>query len=175
MVPVVPSTKRHFFQIGGPMLVSLPLFKGRECEPGKADSFLPGDQKNATLPATTANRSTDEPKAATDRNALPGENVGRVAMPEPCGRQEGPPQQARRPDARLEALAAVDYNIESLLFWGLVPRLEGGQLVLDGIADMEPEDRDGVERWLAHGSWTSETRKDRIVRALQTGRKTALC
>lgn len=157
------------------MLVSLPRFKGRECEPGKADSFLPGDQKNATLPATTAIRSEDEPKSAMERNALQNKNEGRVAMPESCGRQEEPSQQARRLDAMLEALATVDYNIESLLFWGLVPRLEGGQLVLDGIADMEPDDRDGVERWLAHGSWTSETRKDRIVRVLQTGRKTALC
>ena len=139
------------------------------------DVFSPaGDKGNATLPATTAIRSEDEPKATTDRNELPGEKVDRVAMPEPGGKQEEPPR-GKRPDARLEALAAVDYNIESLLFWGLVPRLEGGQLVLDGIADMEPEDRDGVERWLAHGSWTSETRKDRIVRALQTGRKTALC
>lgn len=140
------------------------------------DVFSPaGDKGNATLPATTAIRSEDEAKATEQQNAPQNGNVDRAAMPEPSGRQEEPPQQARRPDARLEALAALDYNIESLLFWGLVPRLEGGQLVLDGIADMEPEDRDGVERWLAHGSWTSETRKDRIVRALQTGRKTALC
>ena len=70
MVPVVPVAKRYFFQIGGPMLVSLPRFRGQKMASGK-DVFSPaGDKGNATLPATTANQSKDEAKA-TEQQSVP--------------------------------------------------------------------------------------------------------
>lgn len=76
------------------------------------------------------------------------------------------------PDS-LHRLAVVDTNIDALLGWGLVPHLQDGQLVIGGIEDMGPEDRAGLERWLAHKGPGGEPRRERVARALRTGRKAA--
>ena len=152
--------------------------------------LLPGTPETSrNAPAETI-RSKDEPKAITNKNEPEIENVGvscQKSFQVPSGlkaetvrsmseardtpHHEHTPKGVDIPDS-LHRLAAIDGNIASLVRWGLVPRLEGGQLVLDGIEDMKPEDRDGVERWLAHGE---EQRRERVIQALRTGRKAALC
>lgn len=73
----------------------------------------------------------------------------------------------------LHRLAAVDTNIDALLGWGLAPHLQDGQLVIGGIEDMGPEDRARLERWLAHKGPGGEPRRERVIRALKTGRRCA--
>ena len=99
-----------------------------------------------------ANRTEDEPKAA----------------PHPVPTPKG----VHSVDT-LHRLAAVDTNIDALLGWGLAPHLQDGQLVIGGIEDMGPEDRAGLERWLAHKGPGGEPRRERVIRALKTGRRCA--
>lgn len=73
----------------------------------------------------------------------------------------------------LHRLAVVDTDIYALLGWGLVPHLQDGELVIGGIEDMGPEDRAGLERWLAHKGPGGEPRRERVIRALKTGRRCA--
>lgn len=82
------------------------------------------------------------------------------------------PKDVDIPDS-LHRLAVVDTNIDALLGWGLVPHLQDGQLVIGGIEDMGPEDRAGLERWLDHSGPNGEPRRERVARALRTGRKAA--
>ena len=50
----------------------------------------------------------------------------------------------------LHRLAAIDTNIDALLGWRLVPHLQDGVLVIDGMDALDAENRAGLERWLAH-------------------------
>lgn len=130
---------------------------------------MPGDSSKLKAEAI---RTMSEARGTTAKGN-PSDGQRSPAVPLSAVFEGGePPQPERSPDSSLARLAAIDGNIASLVRWGLVPRLEGGQLVLDGIEDMKPEDRDGVERWLAHGE---EQRRKRVIRALRTGRKAALC
>lgn len=56
----------------------------------------------------------------------------------------------------LHRLAAVDTNIDAMLGWGLVPHLQDGALVIDGMDALDAESRAGLEGRLkalikAHG------------------------
>ena len=73
----------------------------------------------------------------------------------------------------LHRLAAIDTNIDALLGWGLVPHLQDGALVIDGMDALDAESRAGLERWLAHAGPNGEPRRERVIRALKTGRRCA--
>lgn len=73
----------------------------------------------------------------------------------------------------LHRLAAIDTNIDALLGWGLVPHLQDGALVIDGMDALDAESRDGLERWFAHKGPNDEPRRERVIRALKTGRRCA--
>jgi hypothetical protein len=73
----------------------------------------------------------------------------------------------------LHRLAAVDTNIDAMLGWGLVPHLQDGALVIDGMDALDAESRAGLERWLAHKGPNGEPRRERVIRALKTGRRCA--
>lgn len=73
----------------------------------------------------------------------------------------------------LNRLAVVDTNIDALLGWGLVPHLQDGELVIGGIEDMGPVFRAGLKRWLDHPGPNGEPRRERVIRALKTGRRCA--
>ena len=73
----------------------------------------------------------------------------------------------------LHRLAVVDTNIDALLGWGLVPHLQDRELVIDGIDALDAESRAGLERWLAHAGPNGEPRRERVIRALRTGRRAA--
>ena len=111
-----------------------------------------------------ANRTEDEPKAAPE--------VRSKSEPRDTPHHEHVPKGVDIPDS-LHRLAVVDTNIDALLGWGLVPHLQDGQLVIGGIEDMGPEDRAGLERWLDHPGPNGEPRRERVARALRTGRKAA--
>lgn len=81
------------------------------------------------------------------------------------------PQQEQSINTFLERLAREDTNIDALLGWGLVPRIEDGKLKLKGAAKLAPEALDGLKRWLAHIGPNGEARREQIIRALTTGRK----
>lgn len=76
------------------------------------------------------------------------------------------------PDS-LHRLAALDTNIDALLGWGLAPHLQDGVLVIDGLDALDAESLDGLERWLAHKGPGGEPRRERVIRALRTGRRAA--
>lgn len=80
-------------------------------------------------------------------------------------------REERTPQSKLEQLAREDTNIDALLGWGLVPRIEDGKLKLKGAAKLAPEALDGLKRWLAHIGPNGEARREQIIRALTTGRK----
>ena len=71
----------------------------------------------------------------------------------------------------LYRLVALDTNIAALVGWGLVPHLQDGELVIDGLDALDAESRAGLERWLAHDGPNGEPRRERVLRALRTGRK----
>lgn len=73
----------------------------------------------------------------------------------------------------LHRLAAIDTNIDALLGWRLVPHLQDGVLVIDGMDALDAENRAGLERWLAHKGPGGEPRRERVIRALKTGRRCA--
>lgn len=73
----------------------------------------------------------------------------------------------------LHRLAAIDTNIDALLGWRLVPHLQDGALVIDGMDALDAESRDGLERWFAHKGPNDEPRRERVIRALKTGRRCA--
>ena len=102
----------------------------------------------------------------------------------PCAtlRTKDEPKAAPHPDPTpkgvhsvdfLHRLAAIDTNIDALLGWGLVPHLQDGELVIDGMDALDAESRDGLERWLAHAGPNGEPRRERVIRALRTGRRCA--
>lgn len=62
---------------------------------------------------------------------------------------------------------------DALLGWGLVPHLQDGELVIDGMDALDAESRAGLERWLAHAGPNGEPRQERVIRALKTGRRCA--
>lgn len=80
-------------------------------------------------------------------------------------------REERAPQSKLEQLAREDTNIDALLGWGLIPRIEDGKLKLKGAAKLAPEALDGLKRWLAHIGPNGEARREQIIRALTTGRK----
>ena len=80
------------------------------------------------------------------------------------------PKDVDIPDT-LYRLAALDTNIAALVGWGLVPHLQDGELVIDGLAALDAENRAGLERWFAHAGPNGEPRRERVLRALRTGRK----
>ena len=67
----------------------------------------------------------------------------------------------------LHRLAAIDTNIDALLGWRLVPHLQDGVLVIDGVDALDAENRAGLERWLAHAGPNGEPRRERVIRALR--------
>ena len=73
----------------------------------------------------------------------------------------------------LYRLAALDTNMAALVGWGLVPRLQDGELVIAGLDRLDAENRAGLERWLAHAGPNGEPRRERVIRALRTGRRAA--
>ena len=111
-----------------------------------------------------ANRTEDEPKA------MPV--VQSKSEPRETPHHGDTPRGVDTMDF-LNRLAVVDTNIDALLGWGLVPHLQDGELVIGGIEDMGPEDRAGLERWLAHKGPGGEPRRERVIRALKTGRRCA--
>lgn len=76
------------------------------------------------------------------------------------------------PDS-LHRLAVVDTNIDALLGWGVVPHLQDGVLIIGGMDALDAESRAGLERWLDHPGPNGEPRRERVARALRTGRKAA--
>lgn len=80
------------------------------------------------------------------------------------------PKDVDIPDT-LYRLVALDTNIAALVGWGLVPHLQDGELVIDGLDALDAESRAGLERWLAHAGPNGEPRRERVLRALRTGRK----
>lgn len=90
---------------------------------------LPGTPETPTNASYATNQTKDEPKAAPH--------------PEPASKGVDIPDTLHR-------LAALDTNIAALVGWGLVPHLQDGELVIDGLDALDAESRDGLERWLAH-------------------------
>ncbi len=82
------------------------------------------------------------------------------------------PKDVDIPDT-LYRLAALDTNIAALVGWGLVPHLQDGELVIDGLDALDAENRAGLERWFAHKGPNGEPRRERVIRALRTGRRAA--
>lgn len=76
------------------------------------------------------------------------------------------------PDS-LHRLAALDQNIAALLGWRLTPHLQDGVLIIGGMDALDAESRVGLERWFAHKGPNGEPRRERVARALRTGRKAA--
>ena len=73
----------------------------------------------------------------------------------------------------LERLAALDTNIAALVGWEVVPHLQDGELVIDGLDRLDTENRAGLECWFAHKGPNGEPRRERVIRALRTGRRAA--
>ena len=73
----------------------------------------------------------------------------------------------------LERLAALDTNIAALVGWEVAPHLQDGELVIDGLDRLDAENRAGLERWFAHKGPNGEPRRERVIRALRTGRRAA--
>ena len=120
--------------------------------------------KTPQLSPCAANRTKDEPKAAPV--------VQSKGEPRETPHHGDTPRGVDTIDI-LNRLAVVDTNIDALLGWGLVPHLQDGELVIGGIEDMGPEDRAGLERWFAHKGPGGEPRRERVIRALKTGRRCA--
>ena len=120
--------------------------------------------KTPQLYPCAANRTKDEPKAAPV--------VQSKGEPRETPHHGDTPRGVDTIDI-LNRLAVVDTNIDALLGWGLVPHLQDGELVIGGIEDMGPEDRAGLERWFAHKGPGGEPRRERVIRALKTGRRCA--
>ncbi len=83
------------------------------------------------------------------------------------------PQLEQSANDTLERLAALDTNIAALVGWGAVPHLQDGELVIIGLDRLDAENRAGLERWLAHKGPGGEPRRERVIRALRTGRRAA--
>lgn len=111
-----------------------------------------------------ANRTEDEPKAAPA--------VRSKSEPRDTPHHEHTPKGVDIPDT-LYRLAALDTNIAALVGWGLVPHLHDGELVIGGMDALDAESRAGLERWLDHPGPNGEPRRERVARALRTGRKAA--
>ena len=82
-------------------------------------------------------------------------------------------QQEQSASTFLERLADEDTNIAALVGWGLTPHLQDGELVIDGVDRLDAENRAGLERWLAKPGPGGEPRRERVIRALKTGRRCA--
>ena len=146
----------------------------------------PGDMLKAGVPIRLWVEAgiAEAEKGARQGEAFPLPCAPEMPQNAPCcaNRTEDEPKAAPHPDPTpkgvhsvdtLHRLAAVDTNIDALLGWGLAPHLQDGQLVIGGIEDMGPEDRAGLERWLAHKGPGGEPRRERVIRALKTGRRCA--
>ena len=72
----------------------------------------------------------------------------------------------------LHRLAAIDTNIDALLGWGLVPHLQDGALVIDGMDALDAESRDGLERWFAHKGPNDEPRPGSVSNVNNSSRQT---
>lgn len=85
----------------------------------------------------------------------------------------GAPQQEQTASTFLECLAGEDTNIAALVGWELTPHLQDGELVIGGVDRLDAENRAGLERWLAKPGPGGEPRRERVIRALKTGRRCA--
>ena len=96
-------------------------------------------------------------------------------MPEPERSQKGQCAATEGPQVSdfLRRLAEVDSNVACLVGWGFPPRLEGGRLILDGLDAETPEIQAAVGRYLDHRDIHGEPRRERVIRALKTGRRAA--
>ena len=123
-------------------------------------------------------------KGARQCEALPLPCAPGTPQNPPCAtlRTKDEPKAAPHPDPTpkgvhsvdsLHRLAAIDTNIDALLGWRLVPHLQDGVLVIDGMDALDAENRAGLERWLAHKGPGGEPRRERVIRALKTGRRCA--
>ena len=159
-----------------------PGVKAWPCAVGKD----PGDMLKAGVPIRLWVEAgiAEAGKYARQGEALPLPCAPETPQNAPCAanRTEDEPKAAPHPDPTpkgvhsvdsLHRLAAVDTNIDALLGWGLVPHLQDGELVIDGIDALDAESRAGLERWLAHAGPNGEPRQERVIRALKTGRRCA--
>lgn len=146
----------------------------------------PGDMLKAGVPIRLWVEAgiAEAGKYARQGEALPLPCAPETPQNAPCAanRTEDEPKAAPHPDPTpkgvhsvdsLHRLAAVDTNIDALLGWGLVPHLQDGELVIDGIDALDAESRAGLERWFAHAGPNGEPRRERVIRALRTGRRCA--
>lgn len=131
---------------------------GKDARQGEALP-LPGIPETPQNAPCATDRTKDEPKAAP---AHRGKSEPR----------DTPPKGVDSPDS-LHRLVGEDTNIAALVNWGLSPHLETGELVIDGMDALDAESRPGLERWLAHAGPGGEPRRERVARALRTGRRAA--
>lgn len=136
------------------MLMPISLFGQAVNGNGKEGSAFP-------MPEQTGAAASPMPEASpTPWGTLQSKNEPKAA-----------PQLEQSVSVFLERLVREDTNIAALLGWGLVPRIEDGKLKLKGAAKLSPEALDGLKRWLAHIGHNGEARRERVIRALTTGRK----
>lgn len=159
-----------------------PGVKAWPCAVGKD----PGDMLKAGVPIRLWVEAgiAEAGKYARQGEALPLPCAPETPQNAPCAanRTEDEPKAAPHPDPTpkgvhsvdsLHRLAAIDTNIDALLGWRLVPHLQDGALVIDGMDALDAESRAGLERWLAHAGPNGEPRRERVIRALKTGRRCA--
>ena len=132
---------------------------------GEGAAASPSIMPETSTPAPcAANRTEDEPKAAPA--------VRSKSEPRDTPHHEHTPKGVDIPDS-LHRLAVIDTNIDALLGWGLVPHLQDGVLIIGGMDALDAESRAGLGRWLDHPGPNGEPRRERVARALRTGRKAA--
>ena len=159
-----------------------PGVKAWPCAVGKD----PGDMLKVGVPIRLWVEAgiAEAEKGARQGEALPLPCAPETPQNPPCAmlQTKDEPKAAPHPDPTpkgvhsvdfLHRLAAIDTNIDALLGWGLVPHLQDGELVIDGMDALDAESRAGLERWLAHAGPNGEPRQERVIRALKTGRRCA--
>ena len=74
-------------------------------------------------------------------------------------------------DEELLRLAEKDTNVAALVGWNLPPSLDAdGNLVLSGYDALDEETRRCIDGYLNHTNPAGEPRRERVVRALKTGK-----
>lgn len=135
---------------------------GGETQQGEALPLPCAPETPQNAPCATV-RTKDEPKAAPAHRS----------KSEPRAPRHEPAPKGVDSSDSLHRLTGEDTNVAALVNWGLTPHLQDGKLVIDGMDALDVESRAGLERWLAHAGPGGEPRRERVIRALKTGRRCA--
>ena len=156
--------------------------KAWPCAAGKD----PGEMLKAGVPIRLWVEAgiTEAGEEARQGEALPLPCAPETLQNAPCAalQTEDEPKAAPHPEPTpkgvdssdsLHRLAGEDTNVAALVNWGLTPHLQDEELVIDGMDALDAESRAGLKRWLAHKGPGGEPRRERVIRALKTGRRCA--